>query len=1418
MESKVRIVLGILLVFSTSWPAVQCASLIRHIRPIRDVEFPSILNASVTDQSVNKSIINVTDLTQAVTQSSRNDTLAPQKVINDSENLTSAEADANKVKPNNDNKNDQITKESELSTSSEKPKMSRGTTKYHTVDKEPKKNETGEKDKKDNPNSKEKLQETTENTINNNDKVIVTEKSEPVVNETITEVNVKDVKQDDNSAKEQSNKGTGRSLNIDIDKYTSPEFHNKNNVYTMPTSPDIEKYLDTDSYGFSDHVTKSAVPKKYSETTSIKFDFNSGLTTPQSDIFDSKYRRVSDGIKQNLDEFDANMKHFTPDHRAKQTDNGNKYELSKLMDNAKKADNETDVSLHASEIKHLEIKLDDKKANKNVEIDKNVDYKSTYMKTRTYGDNPEDSDVSTINNIPDNKEKIKDNEKQAANTINQTVEISPSEKPDSTNVTEMQSTSMTTTFKPFITTPTKKPRVQFSLRNNTIETSAVDSEIKSKNMKHFTDMSSLNPLYVTEKVTKPTFENAINISKRGSTKYVESYNRSSSTPALSREMNYDNKNFSIPPTATAWTLASLKDVPTSSNSPSETHTEQNVEENQLIKVQLLPPVSTAESFTTTASDDELNISTAGYNMDYTNDNDRTIETSTGNVEQSTIDTDSTTINYDTEVRTTTGQGRRVKYSKTTMKLVAYSLYTTENDLDKTTEMISTTTSDDDETTDRIYSSTPMEDTTIFTSTLDYGTTLENAGESTDNSSSQTTDNLLSGTTSISEADTLTTTTDIYSMTSESPSTEFVKVFNTTDSEEKNELSSNIPETTVALESHELETHSLANDTSNSESTDKYNVRTDVMSSTISDSTEDFRNISSKTESENEIITTLKTPANSTTENNNRVESVLPNVTSNSELEVTTQYRSTLLPLIAKTEKPQTPVPSPFEPNEEDPDDNGDDDYSEIPAKKDDKNTTDVNEPEIEIVHIDNGISTMHPTLKPRKYNVTEVPTIKEITTILSITAKDPHAVLSTTDTENTTDATSSTEQLLDGDNDDESNSGMVAAIAISCVGGVCLVILAGLLLIMRKRQKRITYGQRCTPVSLDAYSLDNVSVYNSVRRKGALRASKRSYGNPAFDDPVSITHQMNFQSLAKFVDSSEEISTEFDEIPQVTARANEVPPGCETKNRYANVIPLPETRVFLKASDNDPYSDYINANYVTGPKNTRGYYIACQAPLQNTVDDFWRMIWEQQCRVVLMLTNLYENGIEKCVDYLPPSEVLDCHRLFGDFQITLKKREVKEKYIISSLQLKNMVSNSWREVTHLWYLGWPERGVPSETNSLIAFLIEARSHLKAASNNNSTDDKTSETTNMHISGVSGAEGGPMVVHCSPGTGRTGTVIACDIAIRDFELTRSVDIPKIVYRVRRDRASAVQTKEQYAYIYKVISLYATKLTGGALDSI
>ncbi|XP_063227038.1 mucin-5AC-like [Bacillus rossius redtenbacheri] len=376
---------------------------------------------------------------------------------------------------------------------------------------------------------------------------------------------------------------------------------------------------------------------------------------------------------------------------------------------------------------------------------------------------------------------------------------------------------------------------------------------------------------------------------------------------------------------------------------------------------------------------------------------------------------------------------------------------------------------------------------------------------------------------------------------------------------------------------------------------------------------------------------------------------------------------------------------------------------------------------------------------------------------------------------------------------EDNSTGAIAAIVISCVGIVSLVLLAVLVFVlMRKRQKRFNYGQRCTPVSLDAYSLDSVSVCNSVRRKAA-RASKRSYGNPAFDDPNAPSRPINFAGLANFSSDVAALEEEFAMIPQLSPKVDEMPPGAEAKNRYANVIPLPETRVTLQPVEGEPLSDYINANFVRGPKGVEKFYIACQAPLPTTITDFWRMVWEQQCKVILMLTDLVEDGKEKCADYLPPSEVTDCHRLFGDFQITLKKREVKDKYIISTLQIKNLESNLWRELTHLWYLGWPARGVPGEAASLVALLVEARSHARAGA-------------------------GPIVAHCSPGTGRTGAVLACDLCMRDFEQTRSVDVPRCVSRLRRDRAGAVQTKEQYVFIYQVLNLYATKLTGGALDSL
>lgn len=129
---------------------------------------------------------------------------------------------------------------------------------------------------------------------------------------------------------------------------------------------------------------------------------------------------------------------------------------------------------------------------------------------------------------------------------------------------------------------------------------------------------------------------------------------------------------------------------------------------------------------------------------------------------------------------------------------------------------------------------------------------------------------------------------------------------------------------------------------------------------------------------------------------------------------------------------------------------------------------------------------------------------------------------------------------------------VIIAITVSIVGVIALILLVAFLYLMRKRQKQTSYGQRCRPVSLDAYSLDNVSVLGSVRRKGgrdATRASKRTYGNAAFDDPSLRHNLLSASELGKFVERRSSIFEEFRDVPQIIARADEVPAGCEDKNR-----------------------------------------------------------------------------------------------------------------------------------------------------------------------------------------------------------------------------------------------------------------------------
>src|SRR5690606_6572630 len=125
------------------------------------------------------------------------------------------------------------------------------------------------------------------------------------------------------------------------------------------------------------------------------------------------------------------------------------------------------------------------------------------------------------------------------------------------------------------------------------------------------------------------------------------------------------------------------------------------------------------------------------------------------------------------------------------------------------------------------------------------------------------------------------------------------------------------------------------------------------------------------------------------------------------------------------------------------------------------------------------------------------------------------------------------------------------------------------------------------------------------------------------------------------------------------------------KNRYGHFLPLDATRVVL----GDPVKDqgYINANFIDGEvEGSKKSYIACQAPLKNTLEDFWQMIWEQQCGVIVMLTSLQEGATIKAEPYWPLTE--GHIENYGKFAVCHKRTFQMGELFIRSLLVKQAKS------------------------------------------------------------------------------------------------------------------------------------------------
>ncbi|XP_017734834.1 PREDICTED: receptor-type tyrosine-protein phosphatase kappa [Rhinopithecus bieti] len=232
------------------------------------------------------------------------------------------------------------------------------------------------------------------------------------------------------------------------------------------------------------------------------------------------------------------------------------------------------------------------------------------------------------------------------------------------------------------------------------------------------------------------------------------------------------------------------------------------------------------------------------------------------------------------------------------------------------------------------------------------------------------------------------------------------------------------------------------------------------------------------------------------------------------------------------------------------------------------------------------------------------------------------------------------------------------------------------------------------------------------------------------------------------------------------------------KNRYGNIIAYDHSRVILQPVEDDPSSDYINANYIDIWLYRDGYqrpshYIATQGPVHETVYDFWRMIWQEQSACIVMVTNLVEVGRVKCYKYWP-----DDTEVYGDFKVTCVEMEPLAEYVVRTFTLERRGYNEIREVKQFHFTGWPDHGVPYHATGLLSFIRRVK-----------------------LSNPPSA--GPIVVHCSAGAGRTGCYIVIDIMLDMAEREGVVDIYNCVKALRSRRINMVQTEEQYIFIHDAI---------------
>jgi len=306
----------------------------------------------------------------------------------------------------------------------------------------------------------------------------------------------------------------------------------------------------------------------------------------------------------------------------------------------------------------------------------------------------------------------------------------------------------------------------------------------------------------------------------------------------------------------------------------------------------------------------------------------------------------------------------------------------------------------------------------------------------------------------------------------------------------------------------------------------------------------------------------------------------------------------------------------------------------------------------------------------------------------------------------------------------------------------------------------------------------NNSLTISISPKHRLIQSPPAGDCPSDEYLRTATRKLTIEQLHEHAQDTRSLYQEFWTVPTNHLEKLRIC-GAGTKNRYGTIIANEHSRVKLTELPGDPLSSYINANYVHGWPNDPRAFIATQGPLANTIVDFYRMIWQENVSILVMITRFFEKNKAKCERYLPDSQ--SSH--FGPFFVQVVSVSYHTDYEVRHLTIE--YENEQREIQHFWYTAWPDQSCPDISQPLIEMIENV--------------EKCRSFTS-----------GPVLVHCSAGIGRTGCFIGLSNGMKQLNEERNVDVVRILCDLRRDRGGMIQTNDQYQFVYQALSEYARSL--------